>query len=509
MAKERALLVGKGIDKRFGGVQALSDVTFTIDHGEIYGLIGPNGAGKTSLFNVLTGIYAADGGEFRFDGKPLAGLKPHEVAARGIARTFQNIRLFANLSALENVMIGRHVRTHAGVWGAILRNAKTRAEERRIERRAYELLEYVGVAHRANDLARHLAYGDQRRLEIARALATDPKLLALDEPAAGMNATETESLKRLLEDIRHDGITILLIEHDMKLVMSVCDRVLVLDYGKKIAEGPGRRCAEGSESDRRVSRWRSHAKARGVNETTRAAPLLELVGVEVGYGGIQAVKGIDLYVEQGELVCLIGANGAGKTTTLKGICGLQPVRSGTIRYAGQDITGKPAFELVRQGLAMVPEGRGVFGALTIEENLAMGAYIRRDQKAIVDDVERVFKLFPRLKERRRQTAGTLSGGEQQMLAIGRALMSRPKLLLLDEPSMGLAPLMVQKVFETIITVSREGVTILLIEQNAKLALEVSHRGYVMESGEITLAGDAKRLLDDPAVRAAYLGETAA
>ena len=238
MAKERALLVGKGIDKRFGGVQALSDVTFTIDHGEIYGLIGPNGAGKTSLFNVLTGIYAADGGEFVFDGKPLAGLKPHEVAARGIARTFQNIRLFANLSALENVMIGRHVRTHAGVWGAILRNAKTRAEERRTERRAYELLEYVGVAHRANDLARHLAYGDQRRLEIARALATDPKLLALDEPAAGMNATETESLKRLLEDIRHDGITILLIEHDMKLVMSVCDRVLVLDYGKKIAEGP-------------------------------------------------------------------------------------------------------------------------------------------------------------------------------------------------------------------------------------------------------------------------------
>jgi branched-chain amino acid transport system ATP-binding protein len=240
MAKERALLLGKGINKRFGGVQALSDVTFNIDHGEIYGLIGPNGAGKTSLFNVLTGIYAADGGEFLFDGKPLAGLKPHEVAARGIARTFQNIRLFANLSALENVMIGRHVRTHAGVWGAILRNARTRAEERRIEKRAYELLEYVGVANRANDLAKHLAYGDQRRLEIARALATDPKLLALDEPAAGMNATETESLKRLLEDIRRDGIIILLIEHDMKLVMSVCDRVLVLDYGKKIAEGPCR-----------------------------------------------------------------------------------------------------------------------------------------------------------------------------------------------------------------------------------------------------------------------------
>ena len=238
MSSGRALLSGTGIHKRFGGVQALADVTFTIDRGEIYGLIGPNGAGKTSLFNVLTGIYAPDSGEFAFDGAPLAGLKPHEVAACGIARTFQNIRLFANLSALENVMIGRHVRTHAGVWGAISRNRSTRNEEKRIEQRAYALLDYVGIAARADDLARHLAYGDQRRLEIARALATEPKLLALDEPAAGMNATETASLKGLLDDIRRDGTTILLIEHDMKLVMSVCDRVLVLDYGKKIAEGP-------------------------------------------------------------------------------------------------------------------------------------------------------------------------------------------------------------------------------------------------------------------------------
>ena len=239
-----------------------------------------------------------------------------------------------------------------------------------------------------------------------------------------------------------------------------------------------------------------------------AQPLLELKKLQVAYGGIQAVKGIDLYVGRGELVCLIGANGAGKTTTLKGICGVQPVKSGSILYAGESITGKPAFELVRKGLAMVPEGRGVFGALTIEENLAMGAYVRTDAAGVRADVERVFELFPRLKERRRQTAGTMSGGEQQMLAMGRALMSKPKLLLLDEPSMGLAPLMVQKVFETVLAVSREGVTILLIEQNAKLALEVSHRGYVMESGEITLSGDSKSLLHDPAVRAAYLGEAA-
>jgi branched-chain amino acid transport system ATP-binding protein len=237
-----------------------------------------------------------------------------------------------------------------------------------------------------------------------------------------------------------------------------------------------------------------------------AEPLLALQKLQVAYGGIQAVKGIDLEVGEGELVCLIGANGAGKTTTLKGICGLLPVKAGKIHYAGKDITGKPSFQLVQRGLAMVPEGRGVFGALTIEENLAMGAYIRNDSDGIKADIERVYQLFPRLKERRRQTAGTLSGGEQQMLAMGRAMMSRPKLLLLDEPSMGLAPLMVQKVFETIVTISGEGVTILLIEQNAKLALEVSRRGYVMESGEITLEGEAASLLDNPKVREAYLGE---
>ncbi|HEY5309907.1 MAG TPA: ABC transporter ATP-binding protein [Casimicrobiaceae bacterium] len=239
-----------------------------------------------------------------------------------------------------------------------------------------------------------------------------------------------------------------------------------------------------------------------------AQPLLQLRKVEVAYGGIHAVKGIDLDVGQGELVCLIGANGAGKTTTLKGICGLLPVKAGKIFYDGADITGKPAFQLVRRGLAMVPEGRGVFGALTIEENLAMGAYIRNDREGIKADIERVYHLFPRLKERRRQTAGTMSGGEQQMLAMGRAMMSRPRLLLLDEPSMGLAPLMVQKVFETIVTISGEGVTILLIEQNAKLALEVSRRGYVMESGDVILSGDASSLLHDPKVRAAYLGEAA-
>ncbi|HTN28510.1 MAG TPA: ABC transporter ATP-binding protein [Burkholderiales bacterium] len=232
------LLEAHEISKRFGGVQALDGISFSIERGAIYGLIGPNGAGKTTLFNTLTGIYPTDGGAYVFDGKPLAGLAPDRVAAAGIARTFQNIRLFANLSALENVMIGRHVRTRAGVIGAVLRGPRTRAEEAAIERRAFELLDYVGIRTRANDAAGSLPYGDQRRLEIARALATEPKLLALDEPAAGMNPSETLALKKLLERIRGDGVTILLIEHHMRLVMSVCDRVLVLDYGERIAEGP-------------------------------------------------------------------------------------------------------------------------------------------------------------------------------------------------------------------------------------------------------------------------------
>ena len=231
------LLQARGLGKRFGGVQALAEVSFAIRRGEIYGLIGPNGAGKTTLFNLLTGIYPLDAGAFVFDGAPLAGLAPHQVAAAGIARTFQNIRLFANLSALENVMIGRHVRTRAGVLGAVLRDRRTLEEERRIERRALELLDYVGMRSRANDPAGSLPYGDQRRLEIARALATDPRLLALDEPAAGMNPAERQALARLVGAIRADGVTVLLIEHDVRLVMNLCDRVLVLDYGEKIAEG--------------------------------------------------------------------------------------------------------------------------------------------------------------------------------------------------------------------------------------------------------------------------------
>ena len=234
--------------------------------------------------------------------------------------------------------------------------------------------------------------------------------------------------------------------------------------------------------------------------------LLKVKGLKVAYGGIEAVKGVDLEVREGELVTLIGSNGAGKTSTMKAITGSLPLVDGEIEYLGQSIRGKGAWDLVKDGLAMVPEGRGVFTRMTIAENLQMGAYIRNDASGIRDDMDKVFSTFPRLKERRDQLAGTLSGGEQQMLAMGRALMSRPRVLLLDEPSMGLSPIMVDKIFEVIREVLAQGVTVLLVEQNASRALQIADRGYVMESGLITLTGEARKMLDDPQVRAAYLGE---
>jgi branched-chain amino acid transport system ATP-binding protein len=231
------LLRAQGLSKRFGGVQALADVSFVIERGAVYGLIGPNGAGKTTLFNVLTGLYSPDAGRIVFDGLDITGAKAHSVVARGLARTFQNIRLFGNLSVLENVMVGRHARTQAGIFGAMLNTRRTRDEEAAIAQHALELLDFVGLRARANERSNALPYGDQRRLEIARALATEPKLLALDEPAAGMNETETTVLRKLLDAIRARGVTVLLIEHDVKLVMNVCDRVLVLDHGERLAEG--------------------------------------------------------------------------------------------------------------------------------------------------------------------------------------------------------------------------------------------------------------------------------
>ena len=513
------------VQRHFGGVHAVDGVSLEVEDGSIQGLIGPNGAGKTTLVNVLTGYTRIQGGRAWLGADELTGLPAHRIAALGIARTFQNIRLFKDLSALDNVLLGMHSRRRDDTLAQLGTLAVFRGEEKERIAEARRLLETVGlpptVAERKADT---LPYGDQRRLEVARALALRPRLLILDEPAAGMNPSEKHGMRELIERLNADGLTILLIDHDMQLVMGVCGRVAVLNFGKKIADGTPHEVSTdaavikaylGTGGEREVHTAPGAAlDDRGVEQVSGSAKpslepaeaILDVDDLTVAYGAVVAVRGVTFRVAAGEIVALIGANGAGKSTILNTLSGLIRPRSGSARFDTLDLGEAKPSEIVRRGLVQVPEGREIFARQTVMENLELATWARRDGAAATRKrIDEVLERFPILGERRHLSAGTLSGGEQQMLAIARGLLARPRLLLLDEPSLGLAPQMVDEVFRAIEEIHKDGTTILLVEQNALRALAVADRAYVIETGKILLSGSGNELLHNPAVRRAYLG----
>ncbi len=506
------LLRIQDVSVHFGGLKAVSEVSFDVQEGSITALIGPNGAGKTTLFNAISRLQEMAGGRVWFEDTELTKLDPASTARLGMARTFQNLRIFVNMSVLENVLVGCHRHEKSGFWSGGLGFPSQRREEKRSRERAMDALALVGLQDRADMPASSLPYGQQRLVEIARALASEPRLLLLDEPAAGTNQSEREELVGHVATIRDAGVTVLLVEHDMDLVMDISDTVNVLDYGRIISSGT----PEEVQKDQKVITAylgvdhgaRDLCATRDLVDGESCPVPEDLLVVEnlvTAYGSIEALHGVSLTVPKGMVVTVLGANGAGKSTLLHTISGIVRSDSGRILYGGTDITRMPPEKVVSTGVCQVPEGRQLFPTLTVEDNLIVGATGRRDRSSLTDDIAYVYDLFPILGERRKQEAGTLSGGEQQMLAIGRALTGKPSLLLLDEPSMGLAPLAVERIFEALAKLNEQGLTMLMVEQNAEMALSLAHLAVVLQTGTVVLSGTATQLRQDDRVRASYLG----
>ncbi|MGD1895532.1 MAG: ATP-binding cassette domain-containing protein [Phormidesmis sp.] len=483
---------------QFGGIKAVDSVSFTAQPGTITAVIGPNGAGKTTLLNLISGFYRPQSGAITLGAAQLNRMGSRRIAALGVSRTFQATRLFNTLSVLDNLRVA----SVGQRLGFILKALLGMGISRKPEPQLLEVLSFVGYQGDVHSTASTLPFVDRRLVEIARALVTRPQVLLLDEPAAGLSQDDKKTLAQLIRRIASSGLKVILIEHDMELVMEISDQVLVMDSGAAIAYGPPAQVKE----DPKVLAAYLGAGTTDVDLTRDAlaatTPVLAVNNLVTGYDALQVLSGLSLQVNQGELVTVIGANGAGKSTLLKSLVNLLPTWSGDIDFLGQSLATTPAYEIAAKGLVLVPEGRQVLKELDVVSNLQLGGFHRQDN-GVAQDIERMLERFPRLRERQHQKAGLLSGGEQQMLAIARGLMAQPKLLLLDEPSLGLAPQLVTSLYATLASLRDEGMTILLVDQMATLALEIADRAYLLETGKIVRAGAAQDWRNDSDLSKVY------
>ncbi|WP_313623665.1 branched-chain amino acid ABC transporter ATP-binding protein/permease [Achromobacter sp.] len=499
--RPRRTLRADALTMTFGGVRAVQSVSFTVEPGAVTALIGPNGAGKSTVINMLSGYYQPTSGAVALGDEALAGLPAHKAARSGIARTYQTSQLFDTLSVEDNVALGML----RGRLGGLLASRRYLAAD--VRERARALLAFCGYEGALDVPAADLPHVDRRLVEIARALATDADILLMDEPAAGLSREDKTRLAGLLKRIAEAGAGVLLVEHDMTLVMGVSDHIVAIDAGRELAQGSVAQIQQSPEVRQaylgdKTARRAPAARVRPAGETL-PSEVLGVGNLTTGYGANPVLHGIDLQVRQGEMVALLGANGAGKSTLMRTLAGLHRPAQGGMHLQGQELHGLSADRIVARGLVLVPEGRQVFPGLSVLDNIRLGAFLHpKDREA---RVEEMLTRFPRLRERLHQRAGLLSGGEQQMLAIARGLMSKPVILLLDEPSLGLAPKIIDELFEALDRLRSESMTILLVDQMAALALSLADRAYVLESGRVAAHGAAADIAQDGALARAYLG----
>ena len=502
-------LVLRGLTKRFGGVTALDGLDLEVPPGSALAIIGPNGAGKSTVLKLVAGTYAPTQGSVHLGGTRLDRLPPHAVPRAGVALANQVPRPFRGLSVRDNVRLGTHVATGEAALGV------------------EEVLSACALSGKADRLVGDLGLLDLKRLEVARSLATDPTVLLLDEIAAGLVGRELDQAVELVRSIHATGRTVVLVEHVEGVVRSLVERVVVLDWGRVIATGtPAEVAADptvravylgtadetpggGSHRTPATTSPRAAGPTGAPGGGGTAEEVLALRGVSAGYGSVAALRSVDVSVGRGQVVAVLGANGAGKSTLCSVASGIVRATGGTTWLQGRDVTGSAAFRRTRAGLAHCREGRKLFAALSVRENLDLGAGLGVRASLVAQRRERVLEVFPALRAKLTAAAGTLSGGQQQMVAIGRALMSQPSVLVCDEVSLGLSPVAIDALYESLVAVNASGTAILLVEQSVERCLAIASRAYVLDRGSVSYDGEPAPLLDPAVLDAAYFGATSA